>query len=348
MHYTHHATRKDISSCITSLLLAIITILTGCREADWCREQGMIWNTEWHATYEGADHFISASMDSLESVGASLSVFDDNSLVSQINSGKEISTDKHFSDVYLVSKKVNEISGGMFDPTLSPLIEAWGFGKKRVPEADSAIIEERLQDVGILKTRLENGKLYKDNPAIAFNFSAIAKGYGVDKAAEALQQQGVRNLMFEIGGEVVCKGSNPDGKPWRILIETPDEEFLRETFGKDSMPQFSSPLIVELKDEALATSGNYRNYHKAAGRTFGHTISPLTGYPVESDVLSASVIAPTCVLADALATACMGLGSEKGMAMLDEAGLAGAFILATGELMMNDNMRRHRHEERNE
>ncbi|MDE6341042.1 MAG: FAD:protein FMN transferase [Muribaculaceae bacterium] len=332
-----------VCACVT-----IISVLTGCRTDRWHREQGMIWNTVWHATYEGEESYISACMDSLEAVGASLSVFDEKSLVSRMNSGTDSIADRHFSDVYVISKYVNVLSGGMFDPTVSPLVEAWGFGKNRAPEADSTIIASRLAAVGIHKTRLEGSILHKDNPDITFNFSAIAKGYGVDKAAEALASKGVGNLMFEIGGEVVCRGKNPDGSDWRILIETPDEEFLLATFGTDKMPEFSTPLIVTLSDEALATSGNYRNYHKDSGRTFGHTISPLTGYPVESDLLSASVIAPTCVLADALATACMGMGSEKGMEMLDKEGVAGAFILNTGKLVMNDNMRRHLHEEKTE
>ncbi len=348
MHLNRHISTLILFTISASIFLTLIST-PGCRRADrWHKEQGMIWNTVWHATYEGEENFISDCMDSLEAVGASLSVFDDNSLVSRINSGLQSSADSHFSDVYNISRHVNTLSHGMFDPTVSPLVEAWGFGKNRAPEADSAIIASRLDVVGIHKTRLEGGILFKDNPGITFNFSAIAKGYGVDKAAEALGKRGVSNLMFEIGGEVVCRGKNPEGTNWRIMIETPDEEFLLATFGRDRLPEFSSPLIVELTDEALATSGNYRNYHKDSGGTFGHTISPLTGYPAESDLLSASVIAPTCVLADAMATACMGLGSEKGMAMLDKEGLAGAFILNTGKLVMNNHMRRHLHEEKTE
>ena len=176
---------------------------------------------------------------------------------------------------------------------------------------------------------------------MAFNFSAVAKGYGVDVAAKALTDRGCTDLMFEIGGEVVCRGHNPEGKKWRILIEMPDEEYLKEVFKNENKPTFSDNLIVELCDEALATSGNYRNYHSESGKTFGHTISAKTGLPVMTDILSASVIAPTCMEADALATSCMLMGSTDAMVMLLEEDLAGAFILYSGEVIINDKMKEH-------
>ena len=284
---------------------------------------------------------MSAAIDSLKSVEHSLSVFDDNSLVSFINDNDSGPVDHHLKKVYEMSVKVNEASNGLFDPTISPLIEAWGFGENRVPAADSALVASLLPSVGIGLTRIENGVLYKSSHQTAFNFSAIAKGYGVDTAAKTLIDLGCNDLMFEIGGEVVCRGHNPAGKKWRILIEIPDEEYLKEVFKNENKPTFADDLIVELNDEALATSGNYRNYHSDSGQTFGHTISPKTGYPVKTDILSASVIAPTCMEADAMATACMAMGSKDALAMLLEEGLAGAFILYSGEVMVNEKMREH-------
>ncbi len=147
--------------------------------------------------------------------------------------------------------------------------------------------------------------------------------------------------MMEIGGEVVCRGHNPEGGKWRILIETPDEDFLKEVFKFDSKPEFGNSLIVELTDEALATSGNYRNFHTESGRTFGHTISPITGRPIETDILSASVIASSCMEEEAIATACMIMRSEKAIEMLDIEGIAGDFILSSREVKFNGEMRRH-------
>ncbi|MDE6379814.1 MAG: FAD:protein FMN transferase [Muribaculaceae bacterium] len=301
----------------------------------------MIWNTVWHVTYYGNSDDLAVAIDSLKSVENSLSIFDDNSLVSFINSHENGPVDIHLSKVYEMSVKANKMSNGLFDPTISPLIEAWGFGENHTPTADTAYVASLLPSVGIDLTRIENGILYKSSPEMAFNFSAVAKGYGVDVAAKALMDKGCSDLMFEIGGEIVCRGRNPEGKKWRILIETPDEEYLREVFKNEKKPIFSDRLIVELSDEALATSGNYRNYHSDSGRTFGHTISARTGRPVKTDILSASVIAPTCMEADALATSCMLMGSADAMAMLLDEGLAGALILYSGDVLINDKMKEH-------
>lgn len=329
------------SIALTSLLLFAFLFSSCGNEKSWHKAQGMIWNTVWHATYKGPEDAISAAIDSLKAVESSVSAFDDNSLVAVINRNENGPVDKHLKTVYETSKRINRLSNGIFDPTLSPLIKAWGFGKGHTPTADTARIESILAYVGIDKTRIENDTLLKDRPEISFNFSAIAKGYGVDVAANTLLDHGCTDFMMEIGGEVVCRGLNPEGKKWRILIETPDEEYMKEVFKNENKPTFTDQLIVELCEEGLATSGNYRNYHSESGRTFGHTISPVTGRPVKTDILSASVIAPSCMEADALATACMAMGSVDGMAMLDREGFAGAFILYSGEVMMNEKMKQH-------
>lgn len=323
------------------LILSLSTLTACINDKSWQKNQGMIWNTVWHVTYYGNSDAITAAIDSLKAVEKSLSIFDDNSLVSFINSNENGPVDRHLINVYEMSLKANRMSRGLFDPTVSPLIEAWGFGENHTPTADTAYIATLLPSVGIDRTRIEEGILYKSTPEMAFNFSAVAKGYGVDVAAKALADRGCSDLMFEIGGEIVCRGHNPEGKKWRILIETPDDEYLREVFKNDSKPKFPDNLIVELCDEALATSGNYRNFHSASGQTFGHTISARTGRPVKTDILSASVIAPTCMEADALATSCMLMGSADAMAMLLDEGLAGAFILYSGEVMVNDKMKEH-------
>lgn len=318
---------------------AIASLFSGCiNVSSWQKNQGMIWHTVWHATYYGEPEMLTAAIDSLVAVEQSISVFDHNSLVSYVNKTEQAPIDTHFANVYNMSKSVNHISNGMFDPTISRLINAWGFGEDHTPTQDTLEIKKLLQNVGIDKTYIQDGILYKESPDISFNFSALAKGYGVDVAARVLRDRGCKDLMFDIGGEIVCYGNNPDGRKWRILIETPDQEFLNDVFKTDSAPTFSEPLIIELNDEALATSGNYRNYHKVDGETFGHTISPRTGRPVATDILSASVIAPTCMEADAMATACMAMGSTDAMAMLLEKGLPGAFILYTGEVIVNGKM----------
>ncbi len=327
---------------VGGFFLLLSFLLGGCVEGQqWHKEQGMIWNTVWHATYCGPSDAISAAIDSLKAVESSVSAFDDNSLVAFINENEKGPVDTHFKNIYEMSKRINAVSDGLFDPTLSPLIKAWGFGKGHTPSADTARIESLLNIVGIEKTWIERDTLFKSSKDISFNFSAIAKGYGVDVAAKTLIDHGCTDLMMEIGGEVVCRGLNPEGKKWRILIETPDEDFLKEVFKFDSKPEFGNSLIVELTDEALATSGNYRNFHTESGRTFGHTISPITGRPIETDILSASVIASSCMEADALATACMAMGLEKALEMLEKEEIAGAFILSSGKVVINDLMREY-------
>lgn len=339
--------KSKIGNYILNVTVSVFTLIfslfiIGCdSKENWQKEQGMIWNTVWHATYHGQPEWISAAIDSLESVGASLSVFDQQSRISYINTHARGPVDHHLKVVYETSRKIHDLSGHLFDPTLSPLIKAWGFGDKHTPTVDTLAISRLLDIVGIEKTRIENDTLYKDMPEISFNFSAIAKGYGVDRAVKALEEKGCTDLMIEIGGEVACRGMNPEGKKWRIMIETPDQDYLNEVFKTEDKPTFADNLIVELADEGLATSGNYRNFHSDNGTIFGHTISPLTGRPIRTDILSASVIAPTCMEADALATACMVMGSEAAMRMLDNIQMAGAFILTSGEVILNDAMQRH-------
>lgn len=338
--HTFLLSAKRLSHSVIALLLGSVMVMTGCSDSSvWQKGQGMIWNTVWNVTYLGSQEMLTAAIDSLQSVSSSLSAFDPESMISAINHSDNAPVDRHIKDVYDMSVSVFKRSHGMFDPTISPLIQAWGFGKSHTPTADTARIDQLLDKTGILKTHIYNGRLYKDNPDIEFNFSAIAKGYGVDEAAKAFSSRGCKDFMLEVGGEIVCHGLNPDGKKWKILIETPDEDFLNKYFTKDNHPKLKHDLVVELSDEALATSGNYRNYFENESGTYGHTISPKTGRPVRTDILSASVVAPSCMEADAMATACMALGSFEGMIMLDDAGLAGAFILDNGEIMLSKNMK---------
>lgn len=331
---------RGFSRSLIALSIFFLLSLSGCSDSSsWQKGRGMIWNTVWNVTYLGSSEMLTAALDSLQSVASSLSAFDPESMISIINRSEEAPIDQHIKDVYDMSVEVFNKSHGMFDPTISPLIQAWGFGKGHTPTTDTARIEQLLDKTGLLKTHIDHGHLYKDNPDIEFNFSAIAKGYGVDEAAKAFTTRGCKDFMLEVGGEIVCRGLNPDGKKWKILIETPDEEFLNHYFTKDKHPKLNRDLVVELSDEALATSGNYRNYFENASGTYGHTISPKTGRPIRTDILSASVVAPTCMEADAMATACMALGSFEGMIMLDDADLAGAFILDNGEIMLSKNMK---------
>ncbi len=333
---------KTVAIASICIMIIILSTTTGCiNDKSWQKYSGMIWHTTWHITYLGSHNVIPEVIDSLKQLEHSVSLFDSTSTVSVINRHQSGKLDCHLTNVYNMSKKIHKISNGMFDPTLSRLIDAWGFGQSHTASADTANIESLLASSGIEKTWIENGILFKQSPDIQFNFSAIAKGYGADIASSVLSERGCDNHMIEIGGEVFCRGTNTEGKKWRIQIDTPDEEYLNATFGNANKPLIHESIIVELSNEGLATSGNYRNFHKNSGHSYGHTISAKTGRPILTDILSASVIAPSCMEADAVATACMAMGSADGMAMLLEEGLAGVFILNTGEIIYNEKMKEH-------
>ncbi|MCH5233059.1 MAG: FAD:protein FMN transferase [Muribaculaceae bacterium] len=300
-------------------MLLLLTFFS-CKKTEYVKMEGMVWNTLFHITYKGPASLRDSVLEVFDKVGKSLSVFDESSLVSALNKSDSVEPDRFLTEVYLSSKEINRISNGSFDPTVSPLIDAWGFGKGHRPNSDTIAVDSVLTFVGINKTRYENGFIIKDDIRTKFNFSAIAKGYGADMVGEMLERNGVEDYMVEIGGEIAVKGKSPGATGWKIAIDAPVE---------GNSPSENVALIVEISDCGLATSGNYRNYRKENGTTVAHTISPLTGKPFVSEILSASVIAPTCMEADALATACMASPLESAKTIIsDYDGAQALFILS--------------------
>lgn len=296
-----------------SILASVAVSCTGQKEI-YRVEDGMVWNTSYHIVYKSEDVLTDSILKIFDEIDNSVSAFNENSTVSKINKNLSDSTDAHFRNVYSRSREISEATGGMFDPTLAPLIRAWGFGKGHEVNSDTLRIDSLLDLVGISKTTLKNNRLIKDNPNIEFNFSAIAKGYGVDCVADMFERNGVSDYLVEIGGEIRMAGKNDRNKVWAIGIDKPaitSSGAVEETVA-----------TLNITDAGVATSGNYRNYHVTDGGTFGHTISPVTGRPVQSDVISATVIAPTCMDADAIATSCMIVGRKKSLQLCDSLGYA--------------------------
>ena len=298
----------------------IAPFFASCDGGNYQKEEGMIWNTTYHITYKGPSALADSILPVLNEVGASLNVFDKTSLVSRVNESDSLEIDGHFKRVYSESRIVNNASGGMFDPTLSPLITAWGFGIGHEVTADTLAIDSILNFVGIGKTRLNGDWLVKDDRRTQFNFSAVAKGYGCDAVAAMLQRNGVTDWLVEIGGEISVGGISPSGGKWKISVDKPIET--------DSTEIHDAVTVIGVSDCGVATSGNYRNFRKEGGKTMGHTISPVTGRPVVTDVVSATVIAPTSMEADAAATACMASGSERAKSMLRDLRMEGMLILS--------------------
>ena len=220
--------------------------------------------------------------------------------------------------VFQMALRIAEESGGAFDITVGPLVNAWGFG----PEAflqppEEAVIEALRARVGYQKLTLHpDGAVSKSHPEVYCDLSGIAKGYATDAVAAALESIGVSSYMVEVGGEIRVAGANPDGAPWRLGIERP----LPDTRQLHT--------VALLESGALATSGDYRNMYEVDGRRFSHTIDPQTGYPVQHTLASVSVIHESCAMADGYATALMAMGPEKAHAFADEHGLAVMLIIA--------------------
>ncbi len=296
----------------------VASLLYGCHKEEYRYDSGMIWHTTYHITYKAETDLTDSIVATLNAVGKSLNVFDPTSLASQVNASDSVTVDDNYMRVYRMSLKINSLTGGAFDPTLGPLITAWGFGKGHKATSDTLRLDSLLNITGISKTRTKGNMLIKGNPAMEFNYSAIAKGYGCDCIGEMFERNGITDYLVEIGGEIYCNGISPSGRKWKISIDRP---ILSDSIIHESQ------CIVELSGKGLATSGNYRNYHKDASGTYGHTISPTTGRPAHTDVLSATVIAGTAMEADALATSLMALGSIKAKELTSRLKLPAMLVL---------------------
>lgn len=283
-----------------------ISACTGNKSNDtssFVKAEGMVWNTSYHVTYRGPETLRDSIIGVLDSIGTSLNVFDENSLVSRVNRQDTTPVNNDFIQVYTTSLRINRLTDGAFDPTLGPLIKAWGFGPGHKASADTARIDSILPYCNIATTRLSMDALIKEDTRTQFNFSAIAKGYGCDMIGKMLERNGVQDWLVEIGGEIAANGSSPTGEQWRVSIDKP-------LLQSDSIIH-DSQAIIQFTDMGMATSGNYRNFRTEGGKTFGHTISSQTGRPIATDVISATVLARTSMEADALATAFMAVGSQK-------------------------------------
>ncbi|WP_299461545.1 FAD:protein FMN transferase [uncultured Microscilla sp.] len=252
------------------------------------------------------------SIDSvLVAFNESLSTYIPSSEISTFNQGTEVSfRSPFFYPVLAKSQEIYRHTKGAFDPTVGPLVNAWGFGFKKAQEG-KVPVDSLKQFVGFDKyLKFDKQKLQKNKPGVVLDFSAIAKGYAVDVVGEYLASQQIKNYAVEIGGEVRCRGKNAEGKTWLFGVKNPEYK-AGKSKGKSSV--FSA---IYLDNRAMATSGNYENFYVKDGKKYAHTIDPATGYPVEHSLLSASVLAQDCMTADAYATAFMVMGFEKAKALL--------------------------------
>ena len=292
-------------------IVALFVFLPNRREVRseaYQHNEGTIFGTLYHAKYRSEEDLKAELEAELHKVDASLSMFNPHSTISKINRGETTEVDEMLSEVLRLSFAVNSATDGAFDPTVAPLVNAWGFGFKNGQLPDSLQVDSLRALVGLSGIHIQDGRLMKDNPFSILDFSAIAKGYGVDRAARVLRNHGIKHFMVEIGGEVVTEGVNDRGEEWRIGINKPDDD---STSTNTELQD-----VITLSGKAIATSGNYRNYYINEGRKIAHTINPQTGYPAQQDILSSTVMAPSCAEADAFATAFMVLGMEQAKQVL--------------------------------
>ena len=324
--------RKKLRWQLPFLILLVIGTIYAIRSPHsnipFQREEGAIFGTFYHVTYQ-CDSSLQKEIEAeLRKVDVSLSPFNKESVISRINRNEEVTPDSMFVHVFQLAKTISEHTYGAFDITVAPLVNAWGFGFKQNSFPDSARIDTLRQFVGMDLLTLTEGKLQKKYPEITLDASSIAKGLGVDLVAEYFERKGLNDYMVEIGGEVRAKGQSSKKRPWRIGIDRPEEDVT----ARNRRLQ----MIAGLSQGALATSGNYRNFYVHDGKKYAHTINPKTGYPVQTEVLSASVYAPTCMEADAYATAFMVLGLQKArQIVLADPELEGAFIYLEEGKMKN-------------
>ena len=211
--------------------------------------------------------------------------------------------------VFNKAMEISRETDGAFDITVAPLVNAWGFGFKNGSQPNRQQVDSLRRLIGYEKVTLKDDRIVKQSPDIMLDCSAIAKGYGSDVVARFLQQQGVKNFMVEIGGEVVTSGVNPQRLPWRIGVTKPTDDTLSIKGEIQS--------VLNVTDLAMATSGNYRNFYYKGGKKYAHTIDPKTGYPVQHSLLSATVLAKDCATADAYATSFMVLGIDGAKKVLE-------------------------------
>lgn len=318
---------------VRSPIVALLVLAAGCSRPAAPLEGfgGATMGTTYRVDYApaaDAARAIRAGVDSLlEEIDRSMSTYDPDSVVSRLNASADTGAwhpvDVHFQTVFLRSREIASDTGGAFNPAVGPLVDAWGFGPEGAGElpASETIRELRaLADLGTFEWRDSPPAVRKHAPEAALDFSAIAKGYGVDRIGEFLEERGVTAYFVEIGGEIRTRGMHPEGRPWRIGIERPVDG--------DGRNPLQAALSVT--DAALATSGNYRNFTIQEGERVVHILDPATGRPAASPLLSVSVLAGDAMTADAYATAFMVMGVEPAATLIEARPGLDAYFISSG------------------
>ena len=293
-----------------ALIIGTVIIIRQQRSTPYQHDEGFVFGTLYHITYQSDVNYQKEIEAELKKVDNSLSPFNKTSIISRINRNEDVKVNEMFQEVFLLAESISKETNGAFDITVAPLVNTWGFGFKQGTTPTQQAIDSLKTLIGYQKIALVNGHVEKQNPNIMLDCSAIAKGYGSDVVARFLKQKGIDNFMVEIGGEVVTHGNSEKRVPWRIGVNKPTDDSLNTSNELQT--------VLNVTDKAMATSGNYRNFYYKNGKKYAHTIDPKTGYPVQHNILSATVIAENCATADAYATSFMVMGMEGAQKILDK------------------------------
>ena len=306
------------------LVIGTVIIVSRQQSTPYQHDRGMVFGTVYHITYQSSKSLQKDIEAELAKVDASLSPFNERSIITAVNENRDTVVNKMFSDVFALAMKISDSTNGAFDITVAPLVNAWGFGFKGGAMPSRHQVDSLKALVGYHKVSLTNGRVSKTDPRIMLDCSSIAKGYGCDVVAKFLSAKGIDNYMVEIGGEIVTRGISEKRLPWKIGVTKPTDDSLNVNQEIQT--------IINVTDKAMATSGNYRNFYYKNGRKYAHTIDPSTGYPVQHNILSSTVIADDCATADSYATAFMVMGLDKAKTILSRhPELMAYFILASDD-----------------
>ena len=291
------------------LIVGTVLIIRQQHAMPYQKCAGSVFGTTYHITYQ-YDEDLQAEIEAkMQEVDNSLSMFNKESVISRVNNNQHPKLTRMFLEVFQQAQKISEDTEGAFDITVGPLVNAWGFGFKHEQLPDKHAVDSLMAIIGYQKVRCNGNQIIKSDPRIVLDCSAIAKGYGVDVIARLLSEKGISNYMVEIGGEVVTRGISEKRVPWKIGVTKPTDDPLAE--GNELQ------TVLNVTDKAMATSGNYRNFYYKGKRKYAHTINPKTGYPVQHNILSATVLTSTCMRADAYATSFMVMGFEGARKVLE-------------------------------
>lgn len=305
------------------LIFGSIYVIRQQQNTPYQRDEGFIFGTIYHITYQSDVNYQKEIEAELQKVDNSLSPFNKTSIISRINRNEDVKVDNLFAEVFQLAEKISKETDGAFDITVAPMVNAWGFGFKTGNPPTKQTVDSLRAIVGFQKVALEKEHVKKQNPHIMLDCSAIAKGYGSDIVARFLKKKGIQNFMVEIGGEIVVNGNSDKQVPWRVGINKPTDDSLNTSQELQD--------VINVTDIAMATSGNYRNFYYKNGKKYAHTIDPKTGYPVQHNILSATVLAKNCATADAYATSFMVMGLDGARKVLEKHPELDAYLIYSDE-----------------